>query len=116
MKTQKIKEAILREQASEYLKNPSVVFTYDEDDARKYGVSLQHLEAIVKDLGDSGYLSRQMSDQGGYAWQITVDGLQMVEDESGDEEESEPTLRERVEQLEERVKALEEVVRRGFSS
>lgn len=106
MKVVAIKKLILQELADAFRKNPEIVFTYTEEDAKKYGVSLAALESIVSDLSDSGLIKGQFDDH----WQITVSGMELVEEteDSGETGESEHSLKARVEQLERRVKALED--------
>lgn len=112
MKIQNIKQALLRELDTEYRKDTNVTLRFTEEDAQKFGVSLPALDSILSSLSDEGLIARQYNGQ----WQITVAGREWVEEDDGGEIDSDPTLRQRLEQVEERVKALEELCRKAFST
>lgn len=112
MKIQNIKQALLRELDTEYRKDTNVTLRFTEEDAQKFGVSLPALDSILSSLSDEGLIARQYNGQ----WQITVAGREWVEEDDGGEIDSDPTLRQRLEQVEERVKSLEELCRKAFST
>lgn len=97
MKVQKLREKVLRNLADNYRQNPRTVIKYGEDDAREFGVPLDLLDSVLEDLKDRGLIESLASNQGFYAWRITVDGLEAVEEDEDDDDGETEKLADRLE-------------------